>query len=220
MQQEITAAKNSGVEASGAAVSTPTLPPRNALTYWVLFKECFLMSLTTFGGGLVIMAIMQKKFTEDYHWFTEDEIMDMIAIAQSCPGVMCVNSSLIIGYRIGGVPGMLLTGFGTILPPMIILSIISVFYQQFRSNKIVSLVFHGMQAGVVAVIASALITMVKNVLSSRNALTIPLIALASIAAVIFRVDVIYLILACGLIGGVMTVVQDRRQHTQEGGAQS
>ena len=197
-------------EQHASQVVRPQLPPRNAHTYWTLFKECFLISCTTFGGGMVIMAILQKKFTEDYRWFTEDEIMDMIAIAQSCPGVMCVNSSLIIGYRVGGILGTILTGLGTIMPPMIILSIISVFYQQFRSNRIVSLAFRGMQAGVVAVVASALITMIKNVLKTRNITTVPIIIAACIAAVIFHVDVIVIILICGLIGGITTVIESRR----------
>ncbi len=198
----------------------PQMPARSAATYWTLFKTCLIVSATTFGGGMVIMAILQKKFVEDLKWISEDEVMDMIAIAQSCPGVMAVNTSIIIGYRIGGVFGALLTVFGTILPPMVILSVLSLFYTQFRQNPIVALVFRGMQAGVVAVVASALITMGKNVLKNRTASTIPLLLAACIAAVWFQVDVIYLILFCGIFGGVATFIKERSaagQHKDANG---
>ncbi len=187
-----------------------SVPERNAATYWTLFKTCMIVSATTFGGGMVIMAILQKKFVEDLKWISEEEVMDMIAIAQSCPGVMAVNTSIIIGYRIGGVLGALLTVFGTILPPMVILSVLSLFYTQFRQNQIVALIFRGMQAGVVAVVASALITMAKNVFKNKNLFTIPLLLAACVAAVWFEVDVIYIILFCGIFGGVTTFIQGRR----------
>ncbi len=168
------------------------------------------VSATTFGGGLVIMAVLQKKFVEELKWLTEEEVMDMIAIAQSCPGVMAVNTSIIIGYRIGGVPGALMTVFGTILPPMVILSVIAMFYNQFRQNRIVALAFRGMQAGVVAVVLSALITLAKNVIKNRDVFTIPVLIAACVAAVYFQVDVIYLILFCGIFGGITTFIRQYR----------
>ncbi len=198
-----TSVNQKSVQTAGAAAAAgSSLPPRNAATYRTLFITCMIVSATTFGGGMVIMAVLQRKFVEELKWLSEEEIMDMIAIAQSCPGVMAVNTSIIIGYRIGGVPGALMTVFGTILPPMVILSILSVFYTQFRQNRIVALVFRGMQAGVVAVVLSAMITMAKNVIKNRDVTTIPMLAAACIAAVYFQVDVIYLILFCGVFGGI------------------
>ena len=92
---------------------------------WTLFKTCFIISACTFGGGMVIISMLQKKFVEELHWISQDEVMDLVAIAQSCPGVMAVNTSIIIGYHIAGVAGALLTVTGTILPPMIILTMSS-----------------------------------------------------------------------------------------------
>ncbi len=188
------------------------MPGRSAKTYWTLFKTCLIVSATTFGGGMVIMAILQKKFVEELKWISEDEVMDMVAIAQSCPGVMAVNTSIIIGYRVGGVLGAVLTVLGTILPPMVILSVISVFYSQFRQNRVVSLLFRGMQAGVVAVVASAMITMAKNVLKNRDKTTIPVLLAACIAGAVFQVDVIYLIVICGAFGGISTFLAERRKN--------
>ena len=94
-------------------------------TLWILFKTCFVISACTFGGGMVIISMLQKKFVEELKWIGQEEVMDLVAIAQSCPGVMAVNTSIIIGYRIAGVAGSLITVGGTILPPMIILTIVS-----------------------------------------------------------------------------------------------
>ena len=85
---------------------------------WTLFKTCFLISACTFGGGMVIISMLQKKFVEELHWISEEEAMDMVAIAQSSPGVMAVNTSIIIGYHVAGLTGAILTVFGTVLPPM------------------------------------------------------------------------------------------------------
>ncbi len=176
-------------------------------TFLTLFKETFIISATTFGGGAVIISMLQKAFVERLKWIDEDEMMDLIAIAQSCPGVMAVNSSIIIGYRIAGVPGALLTVLGTVTPPMIILTIISMFYMQFRSNRIVALVLKGMQAGVIAVLMSVSISMTSNVLKEKSILNYILLALACIAVIGFGVDVILAILGCGIIGGIHTWIQ-------------
>ena len=176
-------------------------------TFLTLFKETFIISATTFGGGAVIISMLQKAFVERLKWIDEDEMMDLIAIAQSCPGVMAVNSSIIIGYRIAGVPGALLTVLGTVTPPMIILTIISMFYMQFRSNRIVALVLKGMQAGVIAVLMSVSISMTSNVLKEKSILNYILLALACIAVIGFGVDVILAILGCGIIGGIYTCIQ-------------
>ena len=79
---------------------------------------------------MVIISMLQKKFVEELKWIGQEEVMDLVAIAQSCPGVMAVNTSIIIGYRNAGVFGALLTVVGTVLPPMIILTIISACYVQ------------------------------------------------------------------------------------------
>ena len=89
---------------------------------WKIFVSTLYLSTFTFGGGYVIVTLMKKKFVDEYHWIEEKEMLDLVAIAQSCPGVMAVNTSIIIGYHIAGMLGAILTMFGTILPPMIILS--------------------------------------------------------------------------------------------------
>lgn len=182
--------------------------------YWMLFKTTFVISACTFGGGAVIISMLQKEFVEKLHWVKEDEILDMVAIAQSSPGVMAVNTSIIIGYRVAGISGALLTVFGTVLPPMVILSVISVFYREFRDNMVVALLLRGMQAGVAAVMIDVTINMAKNVLKDKKLSALVLLIGATAATLIFQVDIILIILICGLIGGLLVWQEGR----EKGGA--
>ena len=118
-------------------------PKHSRKDYLTLFTSTFTLSAFTFGGGFVIIPLMRKKFVEQLHWIDEEEMMDLTAIAQSSPGAIAVNASILVGYRVAGVPGALVTVLGTVLPPLIILSIISFFYTAFRDNRIVALVMRG-----------------------------------------------------------------------------
>jgi len=134
---------------------------------WTLFKSMFVLSSCTFGGGFVIVSLMKKKFVEELQWLDEDEMLDVTAITQSAPGPLPVNASVIIGYRMAGILGSLSAVFGTILPPMIVLSIISLFYNQFRTNKYIAIALQVMRAGVAAVIFDVVINLAKNVFKTR-----------------------------------------------------
>ena len=173
---------------------------------WTLFKTCFIISGCTFGGGMVIISMLQKKFVEELKWISQEEVMDLVAIAQSCPGVMAVNTSIIIGYRIAGVGGALLTVAGTVLPPMIILTIISTCYVQFRSNQLVALILKGMQAGVAAVMINVTLTMSGNVLKKKEVLSAAMLVCAAAAILLFDADVILVIIVCGCISGAHLVL--------------
>lgn len=183
--------------------------------YRKLFVICFEISACTFGGGMVIMSVLQKKFVEELKWIEADEMMDLIAIAQSCPGVMAVNSSIIIGYRMGGILGALVTMVGTVLPPMVILSVISCFYQQFRSSWIIALLLKGMQAGVAAVLINMALTMCGNVLKDKRLSSLAMLVCAAAAAVVFDVDIILILLVCGVIGGLLILGSGRQGHKEE-----
>lgn len=127
--------------------------------FLTLFLSTFTLSACTFGGGFVIIPLMRKKFVDQLHWIEEQEMLDLAAIAQSAPGAIAVNASILVGYHVAGVPGALLTVTGTVLPPLLIISVISFFYAAFRSNPIVSMAMNGMMAGVAAVICDVVVTM-------------------------------------------------------------
>lgn len=165
-----------------------------------LFTSTFMLSAFTFGGGFVIVSLMKKQFVEKLKWLDEDEMLDVTAIAQSSPGPIPVNASVILGYRMAGVLGSLIAVLGTIIPPMIIISIIAVFYNQFRSNIIIATALQVMRAGVAAVIFDVVINLAKNVWSTKRALYIGLMALAFVAVVIFKVSAMIIILSCLVVG--------------------
>jgi len=126
---------------------------KNLRLYLTLFFSTFSLSAFTFGGGYVIVPLMKKRFVDRLHWLEEEEMLNLITLAQSSPGAVAVNASVLVGRRIAGLPGMLIATLGTVLPPFIILSVVSLFYTAFRDNAVVNAVLKGMQAGVAAVIA-------------------------------------------------------------------
>lgn len=167
---------------------------------WILFKSMFVLSACTFGGGFVIVSLMKKKFVEELKWLEEDEMLDVTAITQSSPGPLPVNASVIIGYRMAGVAGSLVAILGTILPPMIIISIISLFYEQFRTNKYIAIALQVMRAGVAAVIFDVVINLASNVLKTGRVLYITMMIAAFICTYLLGVSAMIVILVCLGIG--------------------
>ena len=178
---------------------------------WQLFKATFLLSAFTFGGGFVIVSLMKKKFVEDLQWLEEEEMLDITAIAQSSPGPIPINASVILGYRMYGGIGSLVAILGTALPPMIIISVISVFYTQFRSNRIIAIALQVMRAGVAAVIFDVVINLAKNVIATKRTLYILLMATAFVGKVILGVDAMIVILCC-LVVGLVDLAMELRSN--------
>lgn len=140
--------------------------------YWQLFLSTFKLSACTFGGGFVIIPLMRERFVKELRWIEEEEMLDLTAIAQSSPGSIAINASILVGYHVAGIPGALITVVGAALPPLIIISIISAFYQAFRSNKYVSMAMAGMLAGVAAVVFDVVINMAWPILKKKRWLPI------------------------------------------------
>ena len=182
---------------------------KRAAVLWQLFKATFLLSAFTFGGGFVIVSLMKKKFVEELGWLEEDEMLDVTAIAQSSPGPIPINASVILGYRMAGIPGTLAAILGTSLPPMIIISVISLFYAQFRSNPVIALALQVMRAGVAAVIFDVVINLAKNVVKTRRPLYVALMAGAFTANVVLGVSASVLILVCLTVGLADVALQVR-----------
>lgn len=174
----------------------------SAKKYKTLFLSTLQLSAFTFGGGFVIIPLMRKKFVEQLHWIDEQEMMDLTAIAQSSPGAIAVNAAILVGYRVAGPVGALLTVLGAILPPLVIISVISLFYAAFRDNAVVSMVMKGMLAGVAAVIFDVVYTMLRGVLKLRRALPIVMLLAAFVATRFLKVNILLIILVCGAVGAL------------------
>ena len=176
-----------------------------------LFLSTLYLSAFTFGGGYVIVTLMKKKFVDEQRWIEEDEMLDLIAIAQSSPGAIAVNGAIVVGYKLAGVPGALISIIGTIIPPFLIISLIAFFYSAFRDNFIVSQLLEGMQAGVAAVIAAVVYEMGAGVVQGKNIVSVLIMAGAFTAACIFGVNAVYIVIVCLLIGAVRTLICEREK---------
>ena len=175
-----------------------------------LFFSTLSLSAFTFGGGYVIVTLLKKKFVDECHWIEEDEMLDLVAIAQSAPGAIAVNGAIVVGYKLAGMLGAAVAITATIIPPFVIISVISVFYEAFRSNFLVSQMLAGMQAGVGAVIASVVWQMGTDVVRSKSAASILIMAAAFAASCLFEVNVVLVVLAAAAVGAVRTLLAQRR----------
>ena len=177
---------------------------------WKLFTSTFSLSAFTFGGGFVIVSLMKKKFVEELGWLEESEMLDITAIAQSSPGPIPINASVILGYRMCGILGSLVAVIGTSLPPLIIITIISKFYQQFRENAVIALALQVMRAGVAAVIFDVVLNLAKNVVKTKNLLYILMMIIAFAMTYIFNISAMTIILLCVVIG-ICNLIYDMRK---------
>ena len=182
-----------------------------AKVLWQLFISMLYISAFTFGGGFVIITFMKKKFVDEFHWIDEQEMLDLTALAQSSPGAIAVNAAILVGWRVGGLAGMIAAVLGTILPPVVIIGAISFFYAAFASNPYVALVLRGMQAGVAAVILDVVCGLGSKVLKEKSGLSTCILLAAFAATFFFKVNVIYIILATAVIGVIRVLLIHRKE---------
>ena len=178
---------------------------KKLINYGKLFKSTFFLSAFTFGGGYVIIPLMKKKFVDEMAWLEEEEMLNMAAIAQSAPGAMAVNAGVLAGWRLMGITGALVAISGTVLPPLIIVSVISLFYDVFRDNNLVSAVLKGMMAGVCAVIFDVVITMGGKLFKAKKLLPILIMAGSFLAYYVLGTGIIHIILFCGILGALVSL---------------
>ena len=175
-----------------------------------LFTSMLYISAFTFGGGFVIVTFMKRKFVDELHWITEQEMLDMTALAQSSPGAIAVNAAILVGWNTAGFWGMAAAVLGTILPPMVILSVISYFYAAFAANPYVALTLKGMQAGVAAVILDVAADLGSKVLKLHSWVHNGILIAAFCAAFFLKTNVIYIILAAALTGLLLAAAERRK----------
>ena len=181
--------------------------------YWKLFKSTFIISAFTIGGGFVIISLLKAKFVDEYKWLDDKEALDLVAIAQSAPGIMAVNASIIIGYKLAGIMGSLVAILATVLPPLFTLSVVAYSYDLFAINQYVQLLLKGMQCGATAIIINVAIDLLKKELKKKLLIPILIIVGTFVANYFFDVNLMYAILVDALIGFML--LRDAK-YSQEG----
>lgn len=173
--------------------------------YWPLFKSTFTISAFTFGGGFVIIPLMKAKFVDEFQWLNDNEALDLIAIAQSAPGAVAINAAVILGYKIAGLRGSLTALAATIMPPLLIITLVAYSYGFIAENQYVQFLLQGLQCGATAIIIDVALNLLGK--QWRQKLPLPLLIVAGsfAATVIWQVNILYLIITNALIG--LTLMQ-------------
>lgn len=170
-----------------------------------LFLSFFKIGAFTFGGGYAMMPIMQREVVEKKKWASDDDILDILVISESTPGVLAVNSATFIGYKIRGFWGSFFATLGVVLPSFIVITLLSLFIVQFKENQIVAYAFMGIRAGVAMLIFNAVFKLSKKL--KKDWFTYVIIMISFVVALLTQFSVIWIILISAVIGilhGVLT----------------
>ena len=178
---------------------------------WQIFKSTLYLSAFTFGGGYVILTLMKDTFVDKLKWIDKDQMLDMTAIAQSAPGAVAINASIVIGFEIAGLPGMLVAILGTAIPPLVIIAIISMFYEAFIANRYIASFLKGMQAAIAALIFKVSFDMGKDLLKDKSKFVPVIMVVAFILGYFLKVNIVYIIGGLILLGLVNSLIK-RRKH--------
>lgn len=168
-------------------------------TYCWLFGINLFISAFTFGGGYVVIPMIKKYYVDEKKLFDEEELMNIAAIAQSSPGAIAINMSALAGYKVAGWQGLMISCIAAILPPLVILSIVSAIYSLIRDNQIISAVLKGMEAGVAALIVDLIIDMYALIIKEKQLFYTLLVPIAFILNYVFHVNVAIIIIGTLLI---------------------
>lgn len=166
---------------------------------WVFFWACLKISAFTFGGGHIIVPLQKRKFSDELQWIEEDKILDLVSIAQSAPGSIAINASAMMGNYLFGAKGVITAVVASILPPLVILSVISSFYHAFASSKIARAVLRGMQAAVSALLTFTVVNMTVNLLKLKSGYLTAVLILCLGLVLFTSINVIFVILIAALL---------------------
>lgn len=177
--------------------------------YWSTFSTFFKIGMFTLGGGYAMIPIIEEEVVNKHQWVSKEDMLDLIAIAQSCPGVFAINISIFIGYKLRKTRGALVTALGTALPSFLIILAIAIFFHQFEDNKVVAAMFRGIRPAVVALIAVPTFNLAKSTHLNRYTLWIPIVS--ALAIWLLGVSPIWIIILAGVGGYLYGLTQKNKK---------
>ena len=173
--------------------------------FWIFFK----IGAFTFGGGLAMLPLIRRELAERKKWISDEDMLDMLALAECTPGVIAVNSATYVGYSVGGFLGSLLATIGVILPSIIVITIISFFYQAFLENKVITQIFYGVRIGAVVLILNTLMKLYKVL--KKDYMSYGFIVVALVFALLLDIPTITIIIFGMLIGAIFAVISAKKE---------
>lgn len=177
-------------------MNTKPLIPSYPELFWSFFK----INMVTFGGGYAIMPIIKKIYVDEKSYLAEENMLDMIALAQSIPGAMAINTSMLVGYKLRGTKGAIVSLIGAFLPPLLVISIISMFYTFFQNNPTIQAILGGMRGAVSAVMAYSAFEMIRSLIKVNIVFSITMLISAFCVSWFTEISVGYIMVVAGLIG--------------------
>ncbi len=180
---------------------------RNILTLFLTFMK---IGAFTFGGGYAMISVIQRETVEKHKWITDEDILDIVAIAESTPGPIAINAATFVGFQVAGFWGSFFATLGIVIPSFVIISVIALILSQFKNSKVVKYAFNGIRAGVLALIIKAFVSMFKK--CPKDIAAYIIMALAFMSVAIFRINSILVLLACALIGLSCFLIVNRRRE--------
>ena len=175
---------------------------------WQVFLSFFKIGAFTFGGGYAMIPLIQNEAVEKRHWVTDEDILEVVAIAESTPGPIAINSATFVGYKAAGILGSVCATLGVVLPSFIIILTLSFVLRQFQEVQAVQYAFQGIRAGVLALLIKALWTMYKK--SPKGWPAYVVMGGSFILTAIFDVNVLFVIIGCAVFGVVTSLYLERR----------
>lgn len=176
-----------------------------------LFRIFFKIGITTIGGGYAMIPMMEHEIVKHTGWLTQEEFLDILAVAQATPGIFAVDMAGHIGHKLGGLRGAIIASIANVLPSFVIILILATFFQQFKELTLVQNAFRAIRPVVVALIAAPVFSMARSASLSHYTIWIPV--LAAILIYFFDVSPVYIILIAGGAGWIYGYLQRRRSHT-------
>lgn len=184
-------------------------------TYKKLFTSAFYISIFIIGGGYVAIPLLQKRFVDELNWIEKDEMSDLVAISQSSPGSVAINTTISIGYKVAGFSGAVCALIASVLPSLILIMIIQRFYELFITNMYISTLFKGMNCAVAAIMVDVVLTMGKDSIKSLKYFSIPLIIITFILVYSLNINPAFVVIGFIIIGLLIGVINNKSKEIEE-----
>jgi len=183
-------------------------------TLWNIFLTFFKIGAFTFGGGYAMIPLIQRETVEKHSWISDEDILDIVAIAESTPGPIAINAATFVGFKVCGLPGAFFATLGVVIPSFVIITLIAYVLREFQDIKIVQYAFFGIRAGVLALIIKALRSMYRQCPKTKAAYGI--MAGSFLLAAVLKVNVLLVLILCAAAGFTFSTVPAFKSLQQGG----
>lgn len=176
---------------------------------WQLFKKAFMISAVTFGGGYVIVPLLQKAFVEELKWISKEEMLDLVSIAQSSPGAIAINTSVAVGFKMFGFLGAVVGVIATVLPPFLLLMGLYLVYDAVQSNQLIAVFLMGMQLGVCALMIDVAVDLLLSLKKEKSIITWTTFSVAFVLSILSAIPILMILIGVTAVSLIFKLIARR-----------